>query len=72
MKNRKQYFVAEYILDFHFMEDEYSVFLADSEEAVLKYMDKHFGKHLIACYVRKATWAERRNYKKHPLCTAVI
>jgi hypothetical protein len=64
MKNRKKYFVAHYVTDCYYQDDEYEMFYAESEEAVKQEIEKILGEHLIACVISKATWAERRQMKK--------
>ena len=63
MKRQKLY-VAHFVTDLHFIEDEYEMFLAESEDAVMREIMKVLGEHLIFCEVRKATWAERRAFKR--------
>lgn len=64
MKTRKQYFVAEFVTDLYFQDDEAEMFYAESAEAVEKEVRDLLGNHVLALYVRKATWAERRKAKK--------
>ena len=64
MKTRKKYYVAEFTTDQYFMDDEYEFFYAESAEEVEREMRELFGKHLISCHVRKATWKERRYCRK--------
>lgn len=64
MKNRKKYWVAEFVTDCEFLDEETEMFYAESEEAVVKEITKTLGEHLLSCEVRKATWAERRRAKK--------
>ena len=63
MKNRKKYYVAEFVTDL-FHDDETEIFYAESEEAVEREIKETLGEHLLAVVVRKATWAERRRMKK--------
>lgn len=63
MKNRKKYFVAEFATDLY-RDDEAELFLAESAEAVEREIREYLGKHLLCCYVRRATWAERRRAKR--------
>ena len=60
----KKYFVAEVVTDLYYGDDEAEIFYATSAEAVEREVRESLGKHLICCYVRKATWKERRYYKK--------
>jgi hypothetical protein len=65
LKPRKKYFIAHFVTDlYYFRDDEYEVFYAESENAVHEELHKKFGHNLLACTVRKATWAERREFKK--------
>ena len=70
MKNRKKQFVAHIVTDSYFMEDEYDIIEAESVEDATQKLRDMLGEHLLACYVRKATWAERRYYKKYHICIA--
>lgn len=63
MKNRKHYFVAEFATDL-LRDDETEIFYAPSVEAVEREIKETLGEHLLAVYVRKATWAERRRMRK--------
>lgn len=63
MKIRKKYFVAEFVTDLYH-DDEAEMFYAESAEAVEREVRESLGEHLLALYVRKATWAERRRAKK--------
>jgi hypothetical protein len=71
MKNKKHYFVVEFVLDLHFREDEDCIYYAESEEKVKEDMQKHFGEHLLAMYVRKATWIESRRFKKNKIVPCI-
>lgn len=70
MKNRKKYYVAQFITDLFFQEDEIEMFEAENEAEVEKQLKDMFGEHLLACAIRKATWRERRYYKKYHICIA--
>ena len=63
MKNRKHYFVAEFVTDM-FRDDEAEMFFAESAEAVEREIREVLGEHLLAVVVRKATWVERRRARK--------
>ena len=63
MKKQKLY-VAHFITDLHFGDDEYERFYAHSADEVENFLQESLGEHLIVCEVRKATWAERREHKK--------
>ena len=69
MKIRKKYFVAHFVTDLY-RDDEYEMFYAESDEAVMSEIARTLGDHLIYCEVRKATWAERRYYKRYSICMA--
>lgn len=71
MKNRKKYFVAHFITDLYFMDDEHEVFYAESKEAVEKEMREALGEHLLAVSIRKATWRERRMAKQGKLSMSI-
>ena len=71
MKNRMKYFVAEFATDLYH-DDEAELFLADSAEAVEREIREVLGEHLLCCYVRKATWAERRMIRKSQIIPAVV
>ena len=64
MKIRKKYFVAEFVTDLCFLDEEAEMFYAESADAVMKEIVTALGEHLLTCNVRKATWAERRRAKK--------
>lgn len=70
MKTRKKYFIAHFVTDLYFMDDEYEMFYAESPEAVEQEMRKDLGDHLLLCDVYRASWAERRRAKRahHPAC----
>ena len=70
MKNRKKYFVAHFVTDLFFQEDEIAMFEAENEAEVEKQLKLMFGEHLLACEMRKATWIERRYYRKYNVCIA--
>lgn len=63
MKIRKKYFVVEFATDLYH-DDEAEMFYAESAEAVEQEVRKTLGEHLLCCYVRRATWAERRRAKR--------
>lgn len=65
MKIRKKYFVAEFVTDLYFGDDEAEMFYAENEEAVEREIKESLGEHLLAVSVRKATWKERRYVKKY-------
>ena len=69
---RMKYYVAEFVTDLYFRDDEDELFYAESEEAVMDELQKSLGQHLLAASVRKATWAERRYAKKCPLGVTVL
>jgi hypothetical protein len=71
MKIRKKYFVAEFVTDLYH-DDESEMFLAESAEAVEREVRETLGNHLLACSVRKATWAERRRAKKHVYNACIV
>ena len=73
MKNRKKYFMAHFVTDMYSGNDEYEMFIAENAEAVELELENLFGEHLIFCEVRKATWAQRRYYKKYSgFCVYVV
>lgn len=65
MKNRKKYYVAEFVTDLYFQYDEAEMFHAESAEAVEQEVRNTLGEHLLTLTVRKATWRERRRAKKN-------
>lgn len=67
MKNRKKYYMAEFVTDLYFGDDEAEMFYSESPEAVEREIKNALGEHLIAVVVRKATWAERRYYRKNKI-----
>lgn len=71
MKIRKKYFVAEFATDLYH-DDEAELFLAESAEAVEQEVRKTLGEHLLCCYVRKPTWAERRQIRKSQRIPCVV
>jgi lipoate-protein ligase A len=66
MKTRKKYFMAHFVTNVY-LEDEYEMFYAESKEAVEREVRETLGEQLIAVEVRKATWAEKRHYRKNNL-----
>lgn len=72
MKIRKKYFIAEFVTDLYFGDDEAELFLAESAEAVEQDIRKTLGEHLLSCHVRKTTWAERRQIRKSQLIPCVV
>lgn len=68
----KKYFVAEFVTDLYFRDDEAEMFLAESAEAVEREVRETLGNHLLACSVRRATWAERRRAKKHGYNACIV
>lgn len=70
MKNRKKFYVAHFVTDLFFQEDEYEMIEAESEEEAEKQLRLTLGEHLLACRIRKASWAEQRYYKKYHICLA--
>ena len=72
MKNRKKYFVAEFITDMYFGDDESEMFHAESPEAVEREVREVLGDHLITLSVRKATWKERRHYRRHKIQPCIV
>lgn len=69
---KKKYFVAEFVTDMYFMDDEAEMFYAESPEAVEQEIKEVLGEHLISCYIRKATWAERRYYRKNKINACIV
>ncbi len=72
MKNRKKYWVAEFVTDLYFCDDEAEMFHAESAEAVEREIRESLGEHLLAVTVRKATWGERRKAKKHGYNACIV
>lgn len=72
MKNHKKYFVAEFVTDMYFMEEESEIFYAQSAEAVEREVKEVLGEHLIAVTVRKATWGERRYCRKNKIQPSIV
>lgn len=70
MKNRKKYFMAQFITDLCFGDDEHEVFYAESKEEVEKELRNSLGEHLRAVVVRPATFRERRMIKQGKLSIA--
>jgi hypothetical protein len=64
MKNRKKYFIAHFVTDLGFLDDEYEMFCARNEEAVAQELREVLGEHLLAYEIRRATWTERRMMRK--------
>lgn len=64
MKTRTKYFFVSYATDLYFYEDENAIICAESAEEAERAMRDSLGEHLLAVYVRPATWRERRAYKK--------
>lgn len=62
MKTR--YYFVSYVTDLYYYEDENAIICAESAEEAERAMRDSLGTHLLACYVRPATWRERRAYKK--------
>ena len=71
MKIRKKYFIAEFATDLYH-DDEAELFLAESAEAVEREVREALGEHLLALYVRKPTWAERRKIKKAQCIPCIV
>ena len=71
MKNRKKYFVAEYVTDIALGDVEQEIFYADSKQVVVEEMRRFLGGHLLAIEVREATWTERREFKKSNTCIEI-
>jgi hypothetical protein len=72
MKLKKKYFVAHYVTDLCFCDDEYEMFYAESPEAVERELERTLGEHLLYCSVRKATWAERRRMRKEHYNACIV
>lgn len=72
MKTRKKYFMAEFVTDLYFGDDEQEMFHAESAEAVEQEMREALGEHLLALSVRKATWKERRYYRKNKIQPCIV
>lgn len=72
MKTRKKYFVADFVTDLYFLDDEAEMFYAESPEAVEKEVRNVLGEHLLALTVRKATWRERRRAKKNHYNACIV
>lgn len=68
----KKYYVAQFVTDLYFQDDEYEMFYAKSPEAVVDEIKRTLGEHLIACTVRKATLAERIRAKKHGYNACIV
>lgn len=71
MKSRKKYYVAEFVTDM-FNDDESEMFYAESPEAVEREVRETLGEHLLAVVVRKATWAEKRHYRKNNINPCIV
>lgn len=71
MKNRKKYYVAEFVTDM-LRDYESEMFYAESPEAVEREVREALGEHLLAVEVRKATWAERRYYRKNKINPCIV
>ena len=72
MKNRKKYYVAEFVTDLYFQDDEAEMFHAESAAAVEQEVRNVLGDHLLAVTVRKATWRERRYAKKNHYNACIV
>jgi hypothetical protein len=70
-KTMKKYYVAEFVTDL-FNDDEAEMFHAESAEAVEREVREALGEHLLALCVRKATWAERRYYRKNKIQPCIV
>lgn len=72
MKAKKmKYYVAEFVTDLY-RDDEAEMFHAESKEAVEREVKEALGEHLLALYIRKATWAERRYYRKNKINPCIV
>jgi hypothetical protein len=72
MRNRKKYWIADFVTDLYFLDDESEMFYAESAEAVVREMREVLGEHLLAVVVRKATWAEKRFYRKNKINPCIV
>lgn len=72
MKTKKKYFVATFVTDLYFLDEETEMFYAESAEAVEREVREALGEHLLAVEVRKATWSERRYYRKNHINPCIV
>ena len=72
MFNRKKYWIAHFVTDCEFLDDEYEMFYAENPEAVIREIEEVLGENLIFCEIRKATWAERRRAKKNHYNACIV
>lgn len=69
MKRQKLY-RAHFVTDLYFGDDEYEMFYANDPDEVMNFLKESLGEHLIFCEIRKATWKERRYFRKYNICIA--
>ena len=72
MKNRKKYFIASFVTDLYFQDEEAEMFHAESAEAVEQEVRNVLGNHLLSLRIRKATWRERRRAKKNGYNACIV
>jgi hypothetical protein len=54
-----------------YYETSSAMMYAENREAIKRELEQKLGSHLIAIHIRKASWRERREYKKtHETCIA--
>ena len=71
MKNRKKCFIAEFVTDLCFGDVEQEIYYAENKKAVEEKLKETLGEHLLACEVRKATWAECRAIKSTNIAVSI-
>jgi hypothetical protein len=71
MKAKKRYYMVEFETDVveHYNKE---IFYADSALAVLIEMKEVLGIHLLDVHIRKATWAEKRYYRKNRISACIL
>lgn len=69
-KTMKKYFVVEIEEDMtaeltgRYIVESSEIMCAESEEEIINDLEAELGKHLVTYAIRRATWKERRAYKK--------
>ena len=64
MKTRNHYFIAHFVTDLGFVDDEYEMFYAPTKAAVEQEIKNALNEHLLACEVRRATIIEIIRFKR--------
>lgn len=71
MKDKKRYYMVEFETD---AVEQYNkeMFYAENELAVLIEMMEVLGVHLLDVHIRRATWAEKRYYRKNHISPCIL